>query len=73
MKRVFREVFILAKITVNKCEILENSTLELNIEKIIYNLILEEIKNGECVEKIKKRKNIFRGWSKNGFVNKINC
>jgi len=47
-------VFILAKITVNKCEILENSTLELSMEKIIYNLILEEIKNGECVEKIKK-------------------
>ncbi|WP_181246078.1 MULTISPECIES: hypothetical protein [Clostridium] len=44
----------MAKITVNKCEILENSTLELNIEKIIYNLILEEMKNGECVEKIKE-------------------
>lgn len=47
-------MFILAKITVKKCKVLENSTLEINIEKIIYNLILEEIKNEKCAEKIKE-------------------
>ena len=47
-------MFILAKITVDKCEISENSTLEINIEKIIYNLILENIKDGKCLERKKE-------------------
>ncbi len=54
LKIVFREVFILAKITIDKCEILENDTLEINIEKIIYSVIIEEIKNRKCIERKKE-------------------
>ncbi|WP_244834701.1 hypothetical protein [Clostridium sp. BJN0001] len=44
----------MARIKIDKCEIVENSTLEINIEKIIYSLIIEEIKSRECLEREKE-------------------
>lgn len=50
MNNKFREVFILAKINIRKCEISEESTLEFDIENVIYNLILGKIRKNNFTE-----------------------
>lgn len=40
----------MAKIDISKCEVFQDTTLEVDIDKVIYNFILGEIKNKKYTE-----------------------